>query len=171
MKRIAILLTALVMAIAAVVFTAVRLNLAPPKSESSSSTGFATGATENAAAVPLQMPGDAVRITQADFLPLHEDRRVLVIDVRGESSYRDGHIPGAINIGTEAVKDRVAEILVLAAGRPIVTYCSCVNEHTSAVAAVRLVEAGAADVRALVGGYPAWIAEGGPVAKGDGSGE
>lgn len=168
MKRTVAVIGGVVVLMALIVSMAVRLGRDAPFARSPSADDEAPGAPLATAA---QSTGDATRITMADFLPLHDDRRVLVIDVRRDSAFRDGHIPGAINIGAEAVKDRVTEILVLAAGRPIVTYCACVNEHSSAVAAVRLSEAGAPDVRALVGGYTAWVAEGGPVAKGDGSGE
>lgn len=171
MKRTVAVVGCVVALMALIVSMAVRLGRDAPFARSPSADDEAAGATDAPLATAAQATGDATRITMADFLPLHDDRRVLVIDVRRDSAFRDGHIPGAINIGAEAVKDRVTEILVLAAGRPIVTYCACVNEHSSAVAAVRLTEAGAPDVRALVGGYTAWVAEGGPVAKGDGSGE
>lgn len=172
MKRSVAVMGGVVVLMALIVGMAVRLGREAPIGQSpSADLDAAAGAAGPPVATAAQSSGDATRISMADFLPLHGDRRVLVIDVRRDGAFRDGHIPGAINIGAEAVKDRVTEILVLAAGRPIVTYCSCVNEHSSAVAAVRLTEAGAPDVRALVGGYTAWVAGGGPVAKGDGSGE
>lgn len=166
MKRIVIVLAGIVMLVATVVVMAFRLE----RDSSAPSSSPAPNATEAPPTTP-QLPGDATRITLADFLALHADKRVLVIDVRMEGAFREGHIPGAINMGPEAVADHLPGLLALADGRPIVTYCSCVNEHSSAVAAVRLTEAGAPDVRALVGGYQAWVAQGGPVAKGDGSGE
>ena len=155
--------------IALAVAMAVRLGRDAPVAGGPAGSGIASTGTSSIAAADSS--GDAARITVAEFLPLHDARRVLVIDVRGESTFRDGHIPGAINVDAASVRDRATDILALAAGRTIVTYCSCVNEHSSAVAAVRLTEAGAPDVRALIGGYPEWVAQGGPVAKGDGSGE
>ena len=161
----------LIVLIAIAVAMAVRLGREAPASASEGSVGSGIASAGTLSSAAADSSGDAARITVAEFLPLHDARGVLVIDVRGEGSFRDGHIPGAINIDAARVRDRVTDILALAAGRPIVTYCSCVNEHSSAIAAVRLTEAGAPDVRALIGGYPEWVAQGGPVAKGDGSGE
>ena len=64
----------------------------------------------------------AQRIEMAEFQKLYADNNVLVVDVRDESSFESGHIPGAINIpvGTE---DR--RLLPLKTEkRPIVTYCA-----------------------------------------------
>ena len=101
----------------------------------------------------------------ADVLPLQAGGRALVIDVRIEKSFTEGHIAGAINVPVDEVEARGPWLLRLASGRPIVTYCSCVNEHTSAVAAQELTAAGAKNVSALLGGYPAWVAAGGPVER------
>lgn len=123
-------------------------------------------------APPLQPPAatlktmpDARRLSLSDFVSLHAADLALVVDVRIEPSFRAGHIPGALNVPVGEVEARASEILRLAAGRAIVTYCSCVHEHTSAVAAQTLAAAGAKDVSALLGGYPAWIAEGGRVER------
>jgi rhodanese-related sulfurtransferase len=64
----------------------------------------------------------AQRIEFADFQKLHAAGKVLVVDVRDEDSFANGHIPGAINIplGTE---DRRLEPLKMEK-RPIVTYCA-----------------------------------------------
>jgi rhodanese-related sulfurtransferase len=85
--------------------------------------------------------------------------------VRIEPSFRAGHIPGALNVPLDQVDARAPEILRAAAGRAIVTYCSCLHEHTSAVAAQALTAAGARDVSALLGGYPSWVAHGGRVER------
>jgi rhodanese-related sulfurtransferase len=101
----------------------------------------------------------------ADFMSLRAADLALVVDVRIERSFRAGHIPGALNVPVDEVEARAPEILRFAAGRAIVTYCSCVHEHTSAVAAQALAAAGAKHVSALLGGYPAWVAEGGRVER------
>jgi rhodanese-related sulfurtransferase len=98
-----------------------------------------------------------------DVMALQAVGRALVVDVRIEPSFRAGHIPGALNVPLDQVDARAPEILRAAAGRAIVTYCSCLHEHTSAVAAQALTAAGARDVSALLGGYPSWVAHGGRV--------
>jgi rhodanese-related sulfurtransferase len=108
---------------------------------------------------------DARRMSVSAFKSLQAADRVLVVDVRIERSFKADHIPGALNVPVDEVEARAPEILRRAAGRPIVTYCSCVHEHTSAVAAEALVVAGAKDVSALLGGYPAWVAQGGRVER------
>lgn len=86
---------------------------------------------------------------------------VLVVDVRGESSYALGHIPGAINVPYHAVAARASDIARLAARRLVVTYCSCSTDHLSVEAALLLSAAALPKVRALAGGFPAWVQAGG----------
>jgi rhodanese-related sulfurtransferase len=105
------------------------------------------------------------RMTIVVFAVLQAKRSALVIDVRNPDSFTAGHIPGAINVPVDAVSTRVRDIVSRAKGRPVVTYCSCINEHTSAIAAQTLSAAGVARVSALVGGYPAWVAQGGTIER------
>ncbi len=101
----------------------------------------------------------------AEFQPLYDKGGVLVMDVRDRESFAFGRIPGAINIPLGEAKAREAEIRKAAAGRPIVTYCSCPSEATSARAARSLEEMGF-KAKALVGGYVKWVESGGRVEKG-----
>ena len=74
------------------------------------------------AAGTLAAAQQAERIELAEFQKLYAEKKVLVVDVRDEGSFENGHIPGAINIplGTE---DR--RLLPLKTEkRPIVTYCA-----------------------------------------------
>jgi len=107
----------------------------------------------------------ARRLSVEDVMALQAAGVALVVDVRIERSFRAGHIPGALNVPLDQIDARGPDILRAAAGRAIVTYCSCLHEHTSAVAAQALAAAGARDVSALLGGYPAWVARGGQVER------
>jgi rhodanese-related sulfurtransferase len=108
---------------------------------------------------------DVPRLPMADFKTMFAGGHVLVIDVRDPGSFKVGHIPGAVNVMFDDFEKRADQIKAKAAGRPIVLYCSCPSEHASAVAARMLLDRGAKDVSALVGGYPEWVAEGGRVER------
>jgi phage shock protein E len=78
-----------------------------------------------AQATPTQAPPtqDSVpRISQEDFKKLLAADKVLVLDVRTEEAYRNGHIPGALSMPFLKVEDRVQELK--AAKKPIVAYCT-----------------------------------------------
>lgn len=107
----------------------------------------------------------APKISMEDFKALYASGDPLVVDVREPSSYRIGHIPRAINVPLLSVQARADEIAASARGRTVVAYCSCPSEHTSALAALILVERKINKVYALIGGYPAWVKAGGPTEK------
>ena len=105
------------------------------------------------------------KISMQQFTALYAASDPLVIDVREPSSYKLGHIRRAINVPLLSVQGRAEEIAKLARGRTVVTYCSCPDEHTSAMAALILLEHKIEKVYALIGGYPAWVKSGGEVEK------
>lgn len=111
----------------------------------------------------------ADRTSLAEFEGLYTKGTVFVVDVRSAESFRAGHIPTAINVPIDEVERRAPEVIERAGALAIVTYCSCVNEHTSAIAAEILTKAGACRVSALAGGYPAWVAGGRTVEHGEGT--
>jgi rhodanese-related sulfurtransferase len=125
-----------------------------------------TTQARNAAATPKPTTTVA-RTSLADFEVLEARGTVLIVDVRNDDSFRAGHIPGAINVPIDEVGRRTAEIISRAGSLAIVTYCSCVNEHTSAIAAEMFNTAGACRATALAGGYPAWVAGGRKVEHGE----
>ena len=107
----------------------------------------------------------APKISMQQFTALYAVADPLVIDVRESSSYKRGHIRRAINVPLLSVQSRAEEIAALARGKTVVTYCSCPDEHTSALAALILVEHKIDKVYALIGGYPAWVKAGGATEK------
>jgi len=112
---------------------------------------------------PDEASRPAPRITLDEFRKLHAAGAVLTIDVRDVTAFKTGHIPGAISIPADQIETKAREIRVRANHRPIVTYCACPDEHTSARAATILSALGLDRVSALVGGLRAWIASGGRV--------
>jgi rhodanese-related sulfurtransferase len=73
-------------------------------------------------ALTLQAAPADVRMPLEEFQKLYAAGKVLVVDVRGEQPYQQGHIPGAIWIPTDAVAGKLADLKD--EKRPIVTYCS-----------------------------------------------
>jgi hydroxyacylglutathione hydrolase len=75
-----------------------------------------------------------------------------LIDVRAETEWRQGAIPGSVNIPLEHLRERIAEI----PERPVVVYCRT-GEHSSTAASL-LEQAGRSNVVDLIGGIVAWNA-------------
>ncbi len=64
----------------------------------------------------------APRITLAEFKKLYDAHDVVVVDVRDESSFKNGHIPGAIWISLDQLAAKAPQLK--AETKPIVTYCA-----------------------------------------------
>jgi rhodanese-related sulfurtransferase len=74
-------------------------------------------------------PGDAPRISQAEFKKLIAAKNVVVVDTRNPDAYERGHIPGAVLLPLEGLQIWPAEYnktfeMLKAARKPIVTYCA-----------------------------------------------
>jgi len=69
-------------------------------------------------------------------------------------------IPGAIRIPVEQLEARHQEI---PRDRELILYCTCPNEASSAMTAVKLRRYGFKQVRLLEGGFHAWMERGFPV--------
>lgn len=64
----------------------------------------------------------APRITVAEFKKLYDAHDVVVLDVRDEASYKNGHIPGALWIPLDQLAAKAPQLK--AEPKPIVTYCA-----------------------------------------------
>ena len=106
-------------------------------------------------------PADGVRrISVADARAEFEGGKAIIIDVRGDLAYRQGHIKGAQSI---AINELESHLKDLPKDKEIILYCSCPAEHSSVAAALILKNKKVANTAALVGGYPAWKNAGYPV--------
>jgi rhodanese-related sulfurtransferase len=114
-------------------------------------------------APPAQpIPEDGVtRITPAEAQALLEKGTAIIVDVRGEESYRIGHIKGAL-----WMPDIASRTKELPRDKTIITYCSWPAEHSSARAAHDIKERGIEKAAALLGGYTAWVNAGFPTESG-----
>lgn len=91
-----------------------------------------------------------------------KDGAPLLIDVREDSEWADGRLPGAVHLG-KGVLERDIEKAAPAAGTRIVLYCS--GGSRSALAAESLRRMGYTEVFSLDGGLKAWTESGGPLVR------
>ena len=103
------------------------------------------------------------RITASELKQkLDKNEPVTIIDLRHSLDFLPDPytIPGAIRIPLEELEKRQGEI---PRHREVVLYCTCPNEASSAVTAVKLRQIGISGVRPLQGGFHAWRQLGFPV--------
>ena len=103
---------------------------------------------------PSQSAIEIPRITIDELLQLIEsDANIIIVDLRGETSYRKSHIKGAINVLSSEISAGEFEP---PDGYTIILYWSWHDEGVSAREAQELKQQGYNDVKALLGGYLAW---------------
>jgi rhodanese-related sulfurtransferase len=98
-------------------------------------------------------------VTAAELETRLEREDVIVLDVRPEAEYRDGHIPGAQSIPVDRLEEHLDQ---LPEGQEIVAYCRgpyCVYSDE----AVRRLRSTGRSARRLDEGLPGWKAAGRPV--------
>jgi rhodanese-related sulfurtransferase len=110
--------------------------------------------------------GGFVDLTPAEASRLMEANRgnpaFVVLDVRTDAEYREGHIPGAVLIDfrSTAFRERVAS---LARDRTCLVYCRTGNRSGSALGVME--ELGLGTLHHLAGGIAAWKEKGLPVVE------
>ncbi|MHB1310647.1 MAG: MBL fold metallo-hydrolase [Gemmatimonadaceae bacterium] len=103
------------------------------------------------------------RIAQASTTELHDvllPRGVAVIDVRNQSEWDAGHLPGARHIQLGTLEARLNEV-----PRDGVVVVQCQHGGRSSIAASLLAARGFANIINLQGGYAAWTSAGLPVVR------
>lgn len=89
--------------------------------------------------------------------------KITLIDVNGASSYKSGHVPGALNFA--AIKDDLASKLPADKGALVVAYCggpSCGSYARAAKAATAL---GYTNVKHMSAGISGWLKAGEKIEK------
>jgi molybdopterin/thiamine biosynthesis adenylyltransferase/rhodanese-related sulfurtransferase len=89
-----------------------------------------------------------------------ESGEPVIVDVREQDEWDEGHIPRAVHVPRGHLESRI-ERLAPDLARPVVVYCSAGNR--SAFAAKTLAELGYEDVVSLAGGFTDWKRNGFPV--------
>jgi rhodanese-related sulfurtransferase len=115
----------------------------------------------------LKLVGDAktrVRETGVHDVKKRLDagEKLILVDVREESEWARGHLPGAIHLG-KGIIERDIEQKVPDHAAPLVLYCG--GGFRSALAADNLQKMGYTNVISLDGGWRDWIEANYPVVK------
>jgi rhodanese-related sulfurtransferase len=107
---------------------------------------------------------EGAKIVAADWImkKIAAEEEVIIVDSRIESEYREGHIPGAVNIDTDHLAQQ-PELLPRSKSFPIVFYCNgpkCMKSHDAALLAR---EWGYRKIYWFRGGVPEWKTNGYPL--------
>ncbi|QDU21643.1 rhodanese-like domain-containing protein [Urbifossiella limnaea] len=90
---------------------------------------------------------------------LDAGERFTLVDVREESEFAKGHLPGAVHLG-KGVIERDIEKTVPDAAAPLVLYCG--GGFRSALAADAIQKMGYTNVISMDGGWSGWTGKGYP---------
>ena len=88
---------------------------------------------------------------------------LLIVDVREESEYANGHIPGALHI-SKGVMERDVETAIPNPATEVILYCG--GGYRSVLTADNLIKMGYTNVISMDGGWSGWTGKGLAVQKG-----
>jgi sulfur-carrier protein adenylyltransferase/sulfurtransferase len=107
-----------------------------------------------------QVRGEIAEIDAARARDVADGREAVVVDIREQDEWDEGHIAGAVHIPRGHLESRI-ERAAPDRTQPVLLYCSAGNR--SAFAAKTLEEMGYEDVVSLAGGFTDWKRNGYPV--------
>jgi len=87
----------------------------------------------------------------------------VLVDVREDNEWANGHIPGAIHLG-KGIIERDIEQVVPETSATLILYCG--GGFRSALVADNLQKMGYSNVESMDGGWRGWTSAGLPIAKG-----
>lgn len=105
-------------------------------------------------AILAELPAVSPRALAEALARTEPERRPLVLDVRRDDEFAEGHVPGAVHIPHDRLAARLAE-LAGAQDREIVVYCR--SGRRAALALETLKNAGFRRLAHLQGDYPGWV--------------
>lgn len=88
--------------------------------------------------------------------------KLLLVDIREDHEWANGHIPGAIHLG-KGIIERDIEHQVPDTRAKLILYCG--GGFRSAIAAENLQKMGYTNVESMDGGWRGWVAAGLPTVK------
>ena len=101
-------------------------------------------------------------ISFAEAKALH-DSNALFVDSRHAYEFKQGHIPGALNIPLSTFEESGSSLASTPKNSPLVTYCDGVDCNSSMQLAAKLFEAGFTNVKIFFSGWQEWKSHGLPV--------
>lgn len=105
------------------------------------------------------------RITRDELKSrLDEKRPMALVEALGPEQFREGHLPGAVNIPPDRVRE-LAPTLLPDKHQEIVVYCANVACHASGDVARELTRLGYDRVSHYAGGKADWRAAGFPIER------
>ena len=111
--------------------------------------------------------GRPIQIQISKVKALFDAKAGTIVDAREPIDYKEGHIPGAINLPyDEVVTDAERLEKFDPQGKPIIVYCGGETCELSMNLGFALVNAGKKKVLVFTGGWPEWSTSGYPIAKG-----
>lgn len=114
-------------------------------------------------AIVEQSRASVTEVTIEDLLSgLESGEQVVLIDVREDHEWDQGHIPGAHHIG-RGVLERDIEAALPEKDSPVVLYCG--GGFRSILSADSLQRMGYTNVRSMAGGWSGWVEHGLPFEK------
>jgi len=102
-------------------------------------------------------------LTPAQAMEALKQGRYLVVDARDSEEFAGGHVPGAVNVSSEAVLTGMEDVSRLPRDRDLLLYCSNLACPKSKDLAKGLTEMGYTRLSVMPEGLDGWIAAGGPV--------
>lgn len=118
----------------------------------------ATGSARAGHGAPVTAP--RVQAEQVAQL-LGRGQALVLVDLRPEAGFREGHLPGARSVPFNQLRRRYGEIPTVG---PVILYCACPPEELSA--AYRFLSGeGYRNVRVLEDGFPGWVQRGYPLER------
>ncbi|AOW11894.1 sulfurtransferase [Hydrogenophaga crassostreae] len=102
-----------------------------------------------------------IPVTEAEAAIRNAD---VLIDVREESEFGAGHLPGAIHASRGMLEFKLSGTPALAA-RDIKVVLYCKTSGRAALAAAAMKEMGYLNVTSIAGGFDAWVAAGKQIDK------
>lgn len=122
--------------------------------------GACSGSNASAPAAPIDAKTLPDNVTVAQTKELLGRPDVMILDVREQSEYDAGHIPGVTLIPTGQVQNRLNEI---PKDKPVIVTCRSGNRSAAVTKLLR--EQGYTNVHNMEGGIIAWQGAGYPVEK------
>ena len=94
---------------------------------------------------------------------LDAGEKIVLVDVREESEWAGGHLPGAVHLG-KGIIERDIEQRVPDTNTKLILYCG--GGFRSALSADNLQKMGYSNVESMDGGWKGWVEAGFPTQKG-----